>query len=99
MYIKLDKIKEDEHHVYYKFYTNVQGESYLSKSGNLRYKLETKYGYCKFNKKTEKFELDKEKTDPYFTEKCREVIKVQVNLIRRKRDGLCFPDIIDIATG
>ena len=48
------------------------------------------YGYCKFNKQTEEFGLDREKTDPYFTETSREIIKIQVNLMRRKRENLGY---------
>lgn len=94
----MDKINEDELYVYYKFYTKVQGESYLSKSGNLRYRLETKYGYCKFNKETEEFELDKEKTDPYFTENSHAKILIMGKLMKCNKEKK-FPDIIDIATG
>jgi len=98
VYIKLDKIGEDEVFVCYKFDISIQAESYLSTSGNIRYEVKKIYGYCKFNKQTEEFELDKEKTDPYFTEKSREVIKVHCNLISRKRETLGYPEIIDIAT-
>ena len=99
MYIQLDKIIENIIFVRYQFNIKIQGDSYLSKSGDLRYKVKKIYGYCKFNKQTEEFELDKENTDPYFMETKREIIHIHANLIRRKRENLGYPDIIDIATG
>ena len=96
MYIKLDKINESDLYVSYEFEISVQGESYFSLSGKIRYQIKKIYGYCKFNKQTEEFELDREKTDPYFTEKSREVIKVQYSLIKRRRDNLGYPDSIEI---
>ena len=94
----MDKIEENEFSVLYRFETDIDAGVKINERGKLRSSWETKYGYCKFNKQTEEFELDKEKTDSYFTEKSREVIKVQCNLIRRKRENLGYPEIIDIAT-
>ena len=89
----MKKLHEDSNFVYYEFKTSI----YV---GLDPAKLETKYGFCKFNKKTEEFELDTNKSDPYFLAKNnREVIKVQVKLIQIKRSNQIFPDITGIATG
>jgi hypothetical protein len=82
--------------VIYKFESEIIIGERVNEDGKLSSLWETKYGYCKFNKQTEKFELDKEKTDPYYTEKNREVIKVQYNLIKRKRENFGYPDRIEI---
>jgi hypothetical protein len=99
MYVKMDKVKEEEAYVYYKFETDVSGGKFVTASGKERNTWVTKYGFCKFNKQTEEFELDVEKTDLYFLDKDnREAFKVKIQLMRFKRDNVEFPDIYDIAT-
>ena len=63
--------------------------------------LETRTGFCKFNKHDESFELDAKRSDPYYLQKPEphEVIMVMAKLIKQKRAGLEFPDKLDIATG
>jgi hypothetical protein len=99
MYIKMDKLQEDSTYVWYSFATNIVGEPYL-RNGKTRYTSIPKYGVCKFNKQTEEFETDKEKTDVYFfLPSSRELLFVKVRLMQNRREGRGFPDIIDIATG
>jgi hypothetical protein len=99
MYIFMKKVQENENKVSYQFEVTEQGESYLNQYGILCYRPKRVYGYCQFNKRTEEFLLDNEKSDSYFTPYKREVIKVQVALIRKKREGGVFPEVIEIATG
>lgn len=103
----MDKEREDISFVYYRFKTDVGVGLktfiyYRCKPEfdvGLKTVWEAKYGYCKFNKLTEEFELDIIKTDTYFlTKDNREAIKVKVQLILCKQNNLTFPDIIDIAT-
>ena len=94
----MKKIKEDDKCVYYEFSTGVASGSYLSPSGSIRYKTENVYGYCQFNKITEEFVLDGEKSNNYFLEKNNyEVKKVFFKLVYYKRNNLSFPDKIFIA--
>ena len=51
MYIQLDKVQEDKVYVDYQFKVDVD-------IGLETTIWEAKYGFCKFNKKTEEFELD-----------------------------------------
>ncbi len=99
MYVFMKKISGSNDLISYEFETNIAGEPYFNESGKLRNKIETIYGYCSFNMTTEEFNVDLTKTNPYFLNKAnREMFKVNVELIRRKREGLGFPDIITIAT-
>ena len=96
----MDKIGEDEIWISYKFYTTVAVGEAFNKKGKLRTQFEDKYGYCKFNKITEEFELILDKTDPYYLiKKRREVLLVYARLVRQQRDYLVFPETLDIATG
>ena len=100
MNIGMNKISEDEIWVCYEFRTSVVVGRTLNEKGKLRAKFEDKYGYCKFNKITEEFVLDKKKTDPYFFNRMhKEVIAVHVKLRKLKRENLGFPQITGIATG
>ncbi len=91
---------ENDDWVHYQFETDASGEEYVTNTGKTRIKVETKYGYCKFNKKTEEFELVREKTDPHFFEKGkRTVTQAYVTLIGYKRKNLDFPDDIFKAYG
>ena len=87
------KINENMPYVYYTFTTN------LWKKINDKYELVTKYGYCKFNKQTEEFDLDVEKTDPYFINNTREVPAARSKLVRIKRAHEKFTDRTGVATG
>ena len=98
MYIQLNKENENDACVFYKFDISVQGESYFSQSGKIRYQIKKIYGYCKFNKRTEEFELDKEKTDPYFLENSHTSILVMGKLMKCNKEAN-FPDFLEIATG
>ena len=88
------RLYEDNDFVCYEFKTEVDvGELAATK-------WEMKYGYCRFSKKTEKFELDTNKSDPYFLAKNnREAMRVYAKLIQIKRSNQIFPDITGIATG
>ena len=92
MYVELKKTKEDTIFVSYSFETYVYVES--------KDKAETKYGLCKFNKLTEEFQLDEKQTDYYFIEGIgRETLFIKYRLIKIKREGGIFLDIMSIATG
>ncbi|MGC2310067.1 MAG: hypothetical protein WA432_00395 [Candidatus Babeliaceae bacterium] len=99
MYISMEKVQEKDNFVFYKFFINVPGEEFINKYGRPDQKMKSIYGYCSFNKNTEEFILDTEKSDPYFTERSREVMACYGKLIKRKRDNEGFPPVITIATG
>lgn len=96
----MTKIKEDETFIYYKFETSVIVDTFRTEKGRLRNKTEIKYGYCKFNKKTEDFELDQEKTYSYFLQESNPIAEIaQVLLLYYKIRNLDFPDKISRAYG
>lgn len=103
VHVIMRKLSENDEIVSYRFETDIADGYYLSKSGNLRRTLKDVYGYCEFNKTTEKFILDKDKSDPYFFEDPYyegvnyEVFKVWTRLVKQKMKGEGFPDIIEIA--
>ncbi len=97
MYIKMNKITENEKSVCYQIEIDVWEEQY--KEGKITYKDVIKYGYCTFNKETEKLELNKEKTDPYWLDRNNELAAVYAKLRRQKRDSSDYPDVLEIATG
>ena len=101
MYIDMKKIQEDTTFVYYRLEEGVYEEQYKNKEQKKpTYKRVIKYGYCKFNKKTEEFELDQEKTDQHFFEKGKDIVKVaRLLLLSYKRKNLDFPDEIYRAYG
>lgn len=94
MYIQLNKIKENNKIVFYQFSIK---EWRLETDIN-EYALKTLYGYCLFHKETEEFELDKEKTDPYFLENTHASILVMGKLMKSNKEKI-FPDFLEIATG
>lgn len=98
MYIKLIKDYEDNNLVCYFFETKIPGDLEITNPGQKKYQLIKKMGYCSFNKKTNEFFTDKEKTDDYFFKSERELIKIYVKLIRLNSLGE-FPSIDDIAGG
>lgn len=96
------KINEDELFVYYTACQPVQGDSYISKSGNIRYLSITKYATIKYNKNNHYIEYIWEKTDPYFY-KNKNISDHMLALIlgkmnRCNKAGL-FPETTGIATG
>ncbi len=100
MYIDMKKIQEDTTFVYYRLEEGVYEEQYKNKEQKPTCKHVIKYGYCKFNKKTEEFELDQEKTDQHFFEKGKEIVKVaRLLLLYYKKRNLDFPDRISRAYG
>jgi hypothetical protein len=50
------------------------------------------YGYCKFNKQTGEFIVDKEKTDPYLLEHGGFASRVNMVLARVRMSGELYPD-------
>jgi hypothetical protein len=98
MYIKLDKINENDKWVSYLFSTNIPDTEYINGKGKKRFTLKTVNGVFNFNKITEQFELGND-SDLYYKKDSREVIKIFFALLTIKRDGVPFPNILDIATG
>jgi hypothetical protein len=99
MNIGMKKIKEDDIYVFYQFDDDVTGKKYINDRGQERFVVETKVGYCRFNKETEEFIL-LENTDPFFLEpNKRQVLAVMFKLIKIKRAGEKFPESTGIATG
>ncbi len=98
----MKKIQEDTTFVYYRLEEGVYEEQYKNKEQKKpTYKRVIKYGYCKFNKKTEEFELDPEKTDQhFFGEKGEYIVEVaRLLLLYYKKRNLDFPDEIYRAYG
>lgn len=102
MNIGLIKIEEDASSALYKAFQSVQGESYFSKSGNLRYKSVTKYATIKYNKTNHNTEFVWEKTDPYYKEHKNVADHMRVlvlgKMMKCNKEGY-FPDKTGIATG
>ena len=99
MHVKAVKIKEDGIFVYYTFRANITSGTYITDRGKSRNKLEDVWGFCRFNKLTEEFELDKQKSHSYFTDGCWETIKVMTRLVYFKRNNQPFPEDFYIAVG
>lgn len=96
MHILLSKDYEDQTIVNYFFETKIAGNLVVTSAGKKHYELITKIGYCSFNKRSQEFILDKNKTDGYFFKNKREVIHVNVKLIRLNETKQ-FPPIAEIA--
>ncbi len=94
MHIKLNKIKDNNTIISYQFSI----KEWLVDTDINDYALKTLYGYCLFNKETEEFELDKEKTDPYFLENTHASILVMGKLMKCNKEKN-FPNFLEIATG
>jgi hypothetical protein len=99
LYILAQKLTENAQWVFYQFEIGINGEIFINEKGKLKQKTIMIYGYCSFNKITEDFILDKEKSHPYFTDQGRETIKIQVALIRIKRENAEYPNIDIITAG
>lgn len=96
MHIILSKDYEDQTIVNYFFETKIAGDLVVTSTGKKRYELIKKIGYCSFNKSSQEFILDKNKTDEYFFQSEREAIKVFVKLIKFN-ELKEFPPITEIA--
>lgn len=102
--IVMHKLNENKETVSYKFETSIADGYYLSKSRNLRRTIKYVYGYCEFNKTTEQFVVDKDKTDPHFFENPYyeglnyEAFKVWMKLVNQKRDNAGFPDLLSVCS-
>jgi hypothetical protein len=99
LYILAQKLTENSQWVFYQFEIDINGEIFINEKGKLKQETIIIYGYCSFNKVTEDFILDKERSHPYFTDEGREVIKFHVALIRKKRENAAYPPKIEIITG
>jgi len=96
MHVEMDKLEENQTFVFYRFEIEILKR--ITVDGKIDYENIVKAGFCKFNKISEEFELDKIKTDPCFFEwphDC-EAKYVRIELIVRKREGRGFPDRIII---
>ena len=103
---RMTKQKENIDWVWYKFELNVEVGTYLSKSGNLRYKFEPRYGLFKFKKTGEitndSFEFIKDETEPIFLQdkKIKERISYAClsKMFQCKRENI-FPDKVSFQSG
>lgn len=98
MYVKLVKDYEDHCEVHYFFETKIAGDLEVTSEGKKRYQLIKKIGYCHFNKNTHEFTIDKTKTDEYFFLNKREIIHINVKLIKFN-EAQEFPAVAEIACG
>lgn len=99
MYVKVDKITEDQNWIYYKFY---EDDHYIKiiEDGKIKAQNFSVYGYCKFNKITGEFIVDETKTDPHFLKQNKgAAIVIGIRLLNYKKNNLAFPARFDIATG
>lgn len=97
MSIEIYKEYETADSVGYVFKSLVKTGTKESKDFGRMNVLEPKIGYCQFNKKTEAFELDRERTDPDFLqENSRVVLKVHMKLLQCKRQDLGYTDNLSI---
>jgi hypothetical protein len=64
LYILMLKAYEDLYTVVYKIESNLPSEKYISRSGKLRFRLETKIGYFTFDKLANNAVKILEKSDP-----------------------------------
>jgi hypothetical protein len=100
MYVKMLKLEDNDTFVVYRFEATVW-EKVLNGEKNEVEILAVKYGYCNFNKISEHFELDKQRTDPCFFEwpHDKHVLFARIILLKLKRKGLDFPERAIEATG
>lgn len=99
MYVELVKLAENETFVSYRFESDIPDGTYINKHEKLSGLSKVAYGYCTFNKITEEFELDSQKSHSYFINNKRETFYTHVKLIRTKRESSSYPAVIVIATG
>lgn len=98
MYVKIDKKKEDTGNVWYTFYSKISGEEYINEKGIPRFHLVEVRGIGVFNKTTETFSIDWDKTDDYFKDQFSMLAMIRHKIVKSCKDG-DFPDMIDLATG
>ena len=105
MQISMTKQHEDDIFVWYKFEFNVETGTYLSKSGNIRYNFEPKYGIIKISKNffdkeknsnEKKIEIINEETDSVFLNISEEdkhrIYCMCLGAINQFKKGSEFPD-------
>ncbi|HEV2600688.1 MAG TPA: hypothetical protein VGT41_00185 [Candidatus Babeliales bacterium] len=98
MYIKLDKISENESIVTYKFCIDVWEYDKIEYSNDDEPVIKEKIGIGRFNKQTDDLVIDWDRTDKYYLDKPRELFYIKWHIMKRKNLPV-FPEKIHIATG
>ena len=99
MNIIMNKLKENEIYIEYQIEAEIPVTTIINKKGKECVVVRQGYAYCKFNKHTEEFTLDNEKSDPYFLIDSRSIVKAQCKLIKLARECAPFTNLIQIASG
>jgi hypothetical protein len=93
MYLRLDKVGENNEFVYYWVETITKA---LDKTEHV---LKTVRGYCIFNKINEELSFDEAKTDSFYLTRRMEPVHILYRLKQYNKSAQGFPNLFDIATG
>lgn len=101
MHVVMRKLQDDQNFVHYRFESDIwEPTGTFDQRGRPIQNSKEIYGYCKFNKKTGEFILDKEKTDEYFLKRpYDEITWVHLKLRRFMRENKEYPESYTIARG